>query len=47
MLVHIIDGSHPLAYAQRKNVMDVLDGLDARPELVENIISVVNKIDKM
>jgi len=45
--VQVIDGSHPLAYAQRKNVMSVLEGLDAKPGLVEEIIDVVNKIDKM
>lgn len=45
--MHVIDGSHPLAYAQRKNVMDVLAQLDTKPELTENIFNVVNKIDKM
>lgn len=45
--MHVIDGSHPLAYAQRENVLDVLNRLDVKPELMDNIINVVNKIDKM
>ena len=47
VLVHVIDGSHPQAYAQRTTVIKVLEGLDIKPGLLDNMINVVNKIDKM
>lgn len=47
VLVHVIDGSHPQAYAQRANVLKVLEQLDLRPQLMESLINVVNKTDKM
>lgn len=47
VLVHVIDGSHPRAYAQRVDVMKVLEGLELRPELLDNMVNVVNKSDKM
>ncbi len=46
VLVHVIDGSHPQAYAQRSNVLKVLDNLNLKPALMNNIINVVNKVDK-
>ena len=46
VLVHVIDGSHPQAYAQRADVVGVLEQLQLRPQMLENAISVVNKVDR-
>lgn len=45
--MHVIDGSHPQAYAQRADVVDVLERLELRPHMLENVLNVVNKSDKM
>ena len=47
LLVHVRDQSHPQAYAQRANVLKVLAQLDLRPGLIENMVEVVNKVDKL
>ncbi len=44
--MHVIDGSHPQAQAQRENVVRVLKQLDIRPEELSNTVNVVNKVDR-
>lgn len=39
--------SHPNIFAQRDNVLETLNGLKIRPELLKNMISVGNKIDRL
>lgn len=43
--MHVVDGSHPQAYAQRADVVKVLQQLDLRQLVMDNAINVVNKID--
>lgn len=45
VIVHVRDVSHPDAQAQAVNVDETLRSFDLRPELLENIIVVGNKID--
>ena len=47
VLVHVRDSSHPQSYAQKADVMKVLRQLDLTPGLVESMIEVLNKSDKM
>lgn len=47
LLIHIEDLSHPNLEAQRENVMQTLRDLKVRDELVDSIIHVSNKIDKL
>ncbi len=47
VIVHLRDASHPQYYAQRANVMKVLQQLNLRPSLLENMVEVLNKCDKV
>lgn len=47
LLIHIEDLSHPNVQAQRENVMRTLQDLKIRDELVDSMIHVSNKVDKL
>ncbi|CAD5226551.1 unnamed protein product [Bursaphelenchus okinawaensis] len=47
LLVHIQDLSHPNLKAQKQNVMETLQGLQLPSHLLDNMINVGNKIDKL
>lgn len=41
------DASHPKSYAQRANVLNVLHQLNVQPQLLERMIEVLNKADRV
>uniref|UniRef100_A0A914PEX1 Uncharacterized protein n=1 Tax=Panagrolaimus davidi TaxID=227884 RepID=A0A914PEX1_9BILA len=47
LLIHIQDLSHPNIATQRDNVYETLQGLGIQQNLIDSMISVGNKIDKM
>lgn len=47
MLIHIQDLSHPNIIAQHNNVLDILRKLKIRQSLIDSMISVGNKIDRI
>jgi GTP-binding protein HflX len=47
LLIHIQDLSHPNIATQRDNVFETLQGLGIQQNLIDSMISVGNKIDKM
>ncbi|KAK0410059.1 hypothetical protein QR680_004922 [Steinernema hermaphroditum] len=47
VLIHIHDVSHPDVLAQRENVLETLQNLHIDESLVNNMISVGNKVDKL
>uniref|UniRef100_A0A7E4VI14 Hflx-type G domain-containing protein n=1 Tax=Panagrellus redivivus TaxID=6233 RepID=A0A7E4VI14_PANRE len=47
LLIHIQDLSHPNVNAQRDNVIETLHELGVRKDLIENMLTVGNKIDKL
>jgi GTP-binding protein HflX len=47
LLIHIEDLSHPDIEAQRANVMQTLRDLKVRDELIDSMIHISNKIDKL
>jgi len=46
LLVHVRDIAHPERELQKKSVLTVLENLDVKKELMENMIEVKNKEDK-
>lgn len=47
LLIHIEDLSHPNVEVQRANVIETLQGLNIREELINNMIHISNKVDKL
>ena len=47
LIVHVRDASHPHSHAQRANVLKVLHQLNLKPKLLDNMIEVLNKTDKV
>ncbi|KAE9552537.1 hypothetical protein FO519_004234 [Halicephalobus sp. NKZ332] len=47
LLIHVQDLSHPNVFLQRENVVETLEELGVRRELVDSMISVGNKIDRV
>lgn len=47
LLVHIEDLSHPSVEMQRENVMQTLRELNVRDELIDSMIHISNKVDKL
>jgi len=47
LLIHVRDISNPDHFAQNENVIDTLDNLDLKRDLIENMIVVGNKSDLM
>ena len=47
VLVHVRDVSHPKSDAQKANVLQVLAQLDLRSQLLEGMLEVLNKADKL
>ncbi|KAI6213888.1 hypothetical protein M3Y94_00204500 [Aphelenchoides besseyi] len=47
LLIHIEDISHPDVESQRQNVMETLRGLNIREELLDSMIHIANKTDKL
>jgi len=47
VLVHIRDISHPDAAAQKINVLETLKRQNVEPKLLDSMIEVCNKVDKL
>lgn len=47
VIVHVCDVSHPKSYAQKANVLKVLHQLNLQPQLLEDMIEVLNKADQV
>jgi len=47
VLVHIRDISHPDAVAQKANVLQTLQQQNVESKLIDNMIEVCNKVDKL
>jgi len=47
VLVHVRDISHPDAEAQKANVLQTLQQQNVEPKLVDSMIEVCNKVDKL
>lgn len=47
LLIHIEDLSHPNVEVQRANVIQTLRDLNIRDELINNMIHISNKVDKL
>lgn len=47
VLIHVRDISHPDAIAQKSNVVETLNRQNVDPSLIDNMIEVCNKVDKL
>ena len=45
--MHLTDVSHPQYYAQKANVLKVLSQLNPKQQLLDNMVDVLNKTDKL